>query len=120
MKRTPREKRIIRHRRIRRVIFGTPDRPRLCVYKSLKHMYAQIIDDTKGHTLVSASTLDPALRDQLTSTGNKAAATAVGRLIAQRALEKGITQVVFDRGGFRYHGRVAALADAAREAGLKF
>ncbi|GBC93322.1 50S ribosomal protein L18 [bacterium HR15] len=120
MKRTPREKRIIRHRRIRRVIFGTPERPRLCVYKSLKHIYAQIIDDTKGHTLVAASTLDPALRDQLTSTGNKEAAAAVGRLVAQRAREKGITQVVFDRGGFRYHGRIAALADAAREAGLEF
>ncbi len=120
MKRTPREKRIIRHRRIRRMVVGLPDRPRLCVYKSLKHMYAQIIDDTKGHTLVAASTLDPELRNQLKSTGNKEAAAAVGRLIAQRALEKGIRKVVFDRGGFRYHGRVAALADAAREAGLEF
>jgi large subunit ribosomal protein L18 len=120
MKRTSREKRIIRHRRIRRTIIGSPDRPRLCVYKSLKHMHAQIIDDIKGHTLVAASTLDPALRDQLKSTGNKEAAAAVGRLIAQRALEKGIRKVVFDRGGFRYHGRVAALADAAREAGLEF
>jgi large subunit ribosomal protein L18 len=120
MKRTPSEKRIIRHRRIRRTLVGLPDRPRLCVYKSLKHIYAQIIDDTKGHTLVAASTLDPALRDQLSGTGNKEAAAAVGRLIAQRALEKGIRKVVFDRGGFRYHGRVAALADAAREAGLEF
>ncbi len=120
MKRTPREKRIIRHRRIRRMVVGLPDRPRLCVYKSLRHMYAQIIDDTKGHTLVAASTLDPELRNQLKSTGNKEAAAAVGRLIAQRALEKGIRKVVFDRGGFRYHGRVAALADAAREAGLEF
>lgn len=120
MKRTSREKRIIRHRRIRRVLFGLPERPRLCIYKSLKHMYVQIIDDTRGHTLVAASTQDPALRDQLKGTGNKEAAAAVGRLIAQRALEKGITQVVFDRAGFRYHGRVAALADAAREAGLKF
>ncbi len=99
---------------------GTPERPRLCVYKSLHHMHAQIIDDIAGHTLVSASTTEPALRESLKSTGNIEAAKAVGKLIAQRALEKGIQQVVFDRGGFLYHGRVAALADSAREAGLKF
>ncbi len=120
MKRTAREKRLIRHRRIRRKIVGTPERPRLCVYKSLKHMHAQIIDDIAGHTLVSASTVEPILREQLQSTGNIEAARAVGRLIAQRALEKGIKKIVFDRGGFLYHGRVAALADAAREAGLEF
>ncbi len=99
---------------------GTPERPRLCVYKSLHHMHAQIIDDIAGHTLVSASTTEPALRESLKSTGNIEAAKAVGKLIAQRALEKGIQQVVFDRGGFLYHGRVAALADSARETGLKF
>lgn len=120
MKKTAREKRIARHKRIRRKVFGTPERPRLCIYRSLRHMYAQIIDDVAGHTLVAASTVEPALRNALKSTGNKEAAAAVGRLIAQRALEKGITQVVFDRGGFLYHGRVAVLADAAREAGLQF
>lgn len=120
MKKTTREKRFTRHKRIRRKVLGTPERPRLCVYRSLHHMHAQIIDDVAGHTLVAASTVEPALRNELKSTGNKEAAAAVGRLIAQRALEKGITQVVFDRGGFLYHGRVAAVADAAREAGLKF
>lgn len=117
MKGTPRERRTIRHRRIRKRIEGSPDRPRLCIFRSLKHIHAQIIDDTQGHTLTAASTLE--LRGQLKRTGNKEAAAAVGRLIAQRALEKGIQQVVFDRGGFLYHGRVAALAEAAREAGLK-
>ncbi|MER3402187.1 MAG: 50S ribosomal protein L18 [Armatimonadota bacterium] len=120
MKRIAREKRLIRHRRIRRRLMGTAERPRLCVYKSLKHMHAQIIDDTVGRTLVAASTTEPVLREKLQSTGNIAAAEAVGELIAQRALEKGIQQVVFDRGGFLYHGRIAALADAARKAGLKF
>lgn len=97
---------------------GTAERPRLCVYRSLHHMYAQIIDDEAGHTLVSASTLD--LRGQLESTCNVEAAKAVGELVAKRALEKGIKQVVFDRGGWIYHGRVAALAEGAREAGLEF
>ncbi|MCX7924466.1 MAG: 50S ribosomal protein L18 [Fimbriimonadales bacterium] len=120
MNKTAREKRITRHKRIRRKVFGTPERPRLCVYRSVHHMHAQIIDDIAGHTLVAASTMEPALRQELKSTGNKEAAAAVGRLIAQRAIEKGITQVVFDRGGFLYHGRIAAVADAAREAGLKF
>lgn len=120
MKKTSREKRQIRHRRIRRKVMGTPERPRLSIYRSVHHIYAQIIDDTTGHTLVAASTLEPALRSELKSTSNKDAASAVGRLVAQRALEKGIQQVVFDRGGFLYHGRVTALADAAREAGLKF
>lgn len=107
-----------RHERVRKKVVGTPERPRLCVYRSLRHMYAQIIDDTVGHTLVSASTLE--LADQLESTGNKEAAKAVGQLVAKRALEKGITKVVFDRGGWIYHGRVAALAEGAREAGLEF
>ncbi|MFN4033926.1 MAG: 50S ribosomal protein L18 [Fimbriimonadales bacterium] len=120
MKKTARERRITRHQRIRRKVFGTPERPRLCVYRSVHHIHAQIIDDTIGHTLAAASTTEPTLRNTLKSTGNKEAAAAVGRLIAQRALEKGITQVVFDRGGFLYQGRVAAIADAAREAGLKF
>ena len=120
MKKTAREKRLARHKRIRRKVFGTPERPRLCVYRSLRHMHAHIIDDVAGQTLVSASTTEPVLRKELKSTGNKEAAAAVGRLIAQRALEKGIMQVVFDRGGFLYHGRIAAVADAAREAGLKF
>jgi small subunit ribosomal protein S5 len=100
MKKTARERRLARHKRIRRKVFGTPERPRLCVYRSVHHMHAQIIDDVAGHTLVSASTTEPTLRKELKSTGNKEAAAAVGRLIAQRALEKGITQVVFDRGGF--------------------
>ncbi|NLN15383.1 MAG: 50S ribosomal protein L18 [Tissierellia bacterium] len=107
-----------RHRRVRKKISGTAERPRLNVYRSGKHIYAQIIDDTKGHTLVSASTLDKSLN--LTSTGNKEAAKVVGELIAKRALEKGIENVVFDRGGYIYHGRVQALAEGAREAGLKF
>jgi len=120
MKKTSREKRLIRHKRIRRKVMGTPERPRLSIYRSVHHIYAQIIDDTTGHTLVSASTQDPALKGELKGTSNKDAASAVGRLVAQRALEKGIERVVFDRGGFLYHGRVTALADAAREAGLKF
>lgn len=112
--------RIRRKLRIRKKIFGTPERPRLCVYRSLRHMYAQIIDDTKGHTLVSASTLDRELRGKLKGTGNVEAAREVGRLVAKRALEKGITKVVFDRNGFLYHGRVKAVAEGAREMGLEF
>ncbi|MBO8141995.1 MAG: 50S ribosomal protein L18 [Firmicutes bacterium] len=109
-----------RHLRLRKKVQGTPERPRLCVYRSLKHMYAQIIDDTRGHTLVAASTLDPELRGSLASTGNKDAAREVGRLIGRRAMEQGIRRVVFDRGGNLYHGRVRALAEGAREAGLDF
>ncbi len=112
--------RIKRHLRIRKKIKGTPERPRLAVFKSEKHIYAQIIDDTKGHTLVAASTLDKELRDKLVKTYNVEAAREVGKLIAQRALSLGIKKVVFDRGGFKYHGRIKALADAAREAGLEF
>lgn len=120
MKRTKREARIRRHRRIRKKVFGTPERPRLSVYGSLKHMYAQIIDDMKGHTLVAASTLDKELKGEIKHGGNVEAARKVGELIAKRAISKGIKKVVFDRGGFRYHGRIKALADAAREAGLEF
>ena len=114
------ERRLRRHKRIRKKVFGTPERPRLCVFRSNKHIYAQIIDDTIGHTLVSASTVDPELREKLQKTWNKEAAREVGKLIAKRALEKGIKKVVFDRGGYRYHGRVKELAEGAREGGLEF
>jgi len=112
------ENRKQRHLRVRKKISGTPLRPRLNIYRSGNHMYAQIIDDLAGHTLVSASTLDKS--SNLTSTHNKEAAKYVGETIAKKALEKGIEEVVFDRGGYIYHGRVKALAEAAREAGLKF
>ena len=113
--------RLRRKKRVRKKVFGTPERPRLSVYRSLKHIYAQVIDDTNGITLVAASTLDPALREQLKGIKGKIeAARLVGKLVAERALEKGIKKVVFDRGGFKYHGRVKALADGAREAGLEF
>lgn len=114
------EKRLIRHKRIRKKVFGTSERPRLCVYKSLKYIYAQIIDDEKGHTLVAASSLEPEIKSRLSSTKSVEAAEYVGRVIAERAKEKGITKVVFDRGGYPYHGRVKALAEAARQAGLEF
>ncbi|MGJ3204137.1 50S ribosomal protein L18 [Geobacillus thermoleovorans] len=107
-----------RHARIRKKIFGTAERPRLSVFRSNKHIYAQIIDDTKSATIVSASTLDKEFG--LDSTNNIEAAKKVGELVAKRALEKGIKKVVFDRGGYLYHGRVKALADSAREAGLEF
>jgi large subunit ribosomal protein L18 len=107
-----------RHARVRRKVFGTAERPRLNVFRSNKHIYAQVIDDVKAVTLVSASTLDKEFN--LESTGNVEAAKKVGELVAKRALEKGIKSVVFDRGGYLYHGRVKALADAAREAGLEF
>ena len=109
-----------RHKRVRKKVFGTPERPRLAVFRSNKHIYAQIIDDVKGHTLVAASTLDKELRERLQKTWNKEAAREVGKLIGKRALEKGIKKVVFDRGGFKYHGRIKELADGAREAGLEF
>ena len=112
--------RLKRHRRVRAKISGTPERPRLNVFRSAKHIYAQIIDDVNGVTLVSASTLDKDLRDQIEYGGNKEAAKKVGEAVAKRALEKGIEVVAFDRGGFLYHGRVKELADGAREAGLKF
>jgi large subunit ribosomal protein L18 len=106
------------HTRIRRKVKGSPERPRLAIYRSLNHIYAQVIDDRQGRTLASASTAEKAT--PASNGGNVAAAKAVGELVAKRALDKGITQVVFDRGGYLYHGRVKALADAAREAGLKF
>ncbi len=109
--------RIKRHQRVRKNISGTAERPRLSVYRSLNHIYAQIIDDTKGTTLVSASSLD---KDFEGYGGNVDGAKAVGNLVAKKALEKGIKAVVFDRGGYIYHGRVAALADGAREGGLEF
>ncbi|MGO8874219.1 MAG: 50S ribosomal protein L18 [Acidimicrobiales bacterium] len=106
-----------RHRRVRKKVAGTPERPRLAVFRSNRHIVAQVIDDRAGTTLVAASTVEATLRAG--ATGNAAAAAAVGRLVAERALASGITKVVFDRGGARYHGRVAALAAAAREAGLE-
>ncbi len=109
-----------RQLRIRKKIFGTSDRPRLSVFRSLDHIYAQIIDDTTGNTLVAASTLDKELKGQLNTGGNIEAAKAVGKLVAEKAKAKGITQVVFDRGGNIFHGRVKALADSAREGGLEF
>ncbi|MBU5425667.1 50S ribosomal protein L18 [Tissierella pigra] len=112
------ENRKARHERVRKKINGTPERPRLTVYRSGNHIYAQIIDDSIGNTLVSASTLDKSLN--LTSTKNKEAAKNVGEAIAKKALEKGVSEVVFDRSGYIYHGRVKELAEAAREAGLKF
>lgn len=109
-----------RHRRVRKKIFGTAERPRLDVFRSLRHIYAQIIDDEQGHTLVAASTLDPDLRDQLTGLDKTAQAKVVGKALAERALVKRIRKVVFDRGGCKYHGRVKALAEASREGGLEF
>ena len=115
-----REARKRRHQRLRQRVVGTPERPRLNVYRSLHHIHAQIIDDSVGHTLVSASSVEPELRAKLGSTGNKDAAREIGLVIAQRAKEKGITKVAFDRGGYIYHGRIASLADGAREGGLEF
>ncbi|HIK26777.1 MAG: 50S ribosomal protein L18 [Oscillatoriaceae bacterium SKW80] len=120
MKLTRRESVQRRHKRIRRQIFGTPERPRLAVFRSNQHIYAQVIDDTKHHTLVAASTVEPTLKSELKSGANCTASVAVGKLIAQRCRSAGITKVVFDRGGNLYHGRIKALADAAREAGLEF
>ena len=108
------------HRRIRKKLAGTPARPRLAIYRSQAHIYAQVIDDEAGRTLCAASSTEGALKGKLKSGGNVDAAKEVGTLIASRAKEKGVEQVVFDRGGFLYHGRIKALADAAREAGLKF
>ncbi len=109
-----------RHRRVRKKVVGTPERPRLSVFKSLKHIYAQVIDDYRGHTLVAASTLDPELRKELKGLTKTEKARLVGKLLAKRALEKGLKRVVFDRGGYKYHGRVKALAEGAREGGLEF
>ena len=119
-KRDRNEVRVIRHARVRKKISGTPEMPRLSVYRSNKSIYAQIIDDTKGVTLVSASTLDPQLKGQLDDVDKKGAAKLVGKLIGERALNAGLKNVVFDRGGYIYTGRVAELAAGAREAGLNF
>ena len=107
------------HERIRKRLQGSETRPRLCVFRSNKHIYAQIVDDSSGRTLVAASTLDADAKGGKTS-GNVAAAKVVGKIVAKRAIDKGIQAVLFDRGGYIYHGRVRALAEAAREAGLKF
>ena len=113
--------RLKRQRRIRKRITGTTERPRLCVFRSSVHIYAQVIDDVTGSTLASASTLDGEFKEiGQKSTGNKDSATAIGRLVGARAIEKGISKVVFDRNGFLYHGRIKALSDGAREAGLNF
>jgi len=114
------ETRLRKHVRVRKKIEGTPEQPRLNVFRSLKHIYAQIIDDSAGITLVAASTQDEALKGKVGFGGNKNAAREVGKLIAQKAADKGIKQVVFDRGGYLYHGRVKELAEGAREAGLEF
>ena len=119
MKETRRAARERRHARVRRKISGTPDIPRLSVFRSLKHIYAQIIDDAVGQTLVSASTLDGDVRAQVSGLNKTEQAKVVGKRLAEKALSSGVTQVVFDRGGYKYHGRVKALADASREAGLK-
>jgi large subunit ribosomal protein L18 len=107
-----------RHHRVRKRVVGTPERPRLAVFRSNKHIVAQVIDDKTGRTVAAASSVEKDLREG--ATGNKSTASSVGRLVAERARTAGITRVVFDRGGFLYHGRVAAVADAAREAGLEF
>ncbi|MDX2098771.1 MAG: 50S ribosomal protein L18 [Leptolyngbyaceae cyanobacterium bins.59] len=120
MKLTRKEGTRRRHTRIRRSVQGTPERPRLAVFRSNQHIYAQVIDDTAQHTLASASTLDPELKENLSSGANCDASAQVGKLVAQRLLKQGIQKVVFDRGGNLYHGRVKALAEAAREAGLDF
>jgi large subunit ribosomal protein L18 len=112
--------RLKRHLRVRKKIFGTPERPRLSVFRSSKHIYAQLIDDVKGVTLAAASTLDKELAGQIGNGGDVESARKVGELIAKRAKAKGYERVVFDRGGYLYHGRIQALADAAREAGLQF
>jgi large subunit ribosomal protein L18 len=108
------------HKRVRTRVAGTPERPRLSVYRSLGHIYAQVIDDRSGKTLVSASSIDAEIKKNLKGGGNVAAAKVIGKTIAERAKSSGVSKVVFDRGGYKYHGRVKALADAAREAGLQF
>lgn len=118
--RNARHLRLVRHQRVRKKVAGDTQRPRLCVFRSLRHIYAQVIDDVNGHTLVAASSQEMAGDNGTTAPPKTATSVAVGKLVAERALAKGITQVVFDRGGYKYHGRVKALADAAREGGLNF
>jgi len=112
--------RLRRHARVRKRVCGTSERPRLNVFRSLKHIHAQVIDDSQGHTLVAASTMDQEVRSELEDKAKTGQAKIVGKVLAKRALAAGITQVVFDRGGYQYHGRVKALAEAAREGGLEF
>jgi len=120
MSKSRNEARQRRHRRVRGKVSGTADKPRLNVYRSLANMYAQLIDDGPGHTLVSASTIDPEVVKQIDGLNGVAQAKIVGKVLAERAKQAGITTVVFDRSGYRYHGRVQALAEASREAGLQF
>lgn len=115
-----REARLRRHRRVREKVKGREGRPRLSVFRSARHIYAQIIDDTRGHTLTSASSLDKELKNQLQSLKKGEQARLVGEILARRAKSRGMTRVVFDRGGYKYHGRVRSLAEGAREAGLEF
>jgi large subunit ribosomal protein L18 len=109
-----------RHRRVRKRVVGTSQRPRFNIFRSLKHIYAQVVDDTRGHTLAAASTLDAELRDKVKGLTKTEQAKLVGELLAKRALERGVQEVAFDRGGYKYHGRVKSLAEAAREGGLDF
>lgn len=118
--RTVRESRLRRHSRVRKTVRGTRERPRLTVYRSLKNIYAQVVDDTTGRTVCSASSVSKEIADQGTKGPKLELSKTVGRLVAMKALEKGVKKVVFDKGGYKYHGRVKALADAAREAGLEF
>lgn len=117
---TPRERRLVRHLRVRRRVSGTAQRPRLAVFRSLHHIYAQVIDDERQHTLAAASSLDPEIRGPRSGKVKTLIAREVGALVARRGAEQGIREVVFDRGGYTYHGRVRALAEAAREGGLSF
>ncbi len=114
------DKRKQRHHRVRKNLYGTPDKPRMCVYRSNTNVSVQVIDDVSGSTLVSASSLDKEIKEKISYGGNKEAAKIVGEAVAKKAMDKGINEVAFDRGGFLYHGRVKELADGAREAGLKF
>ena len=119
-KKDPRKARQRKHSRLRRKVSGTAEHPRLYVFRSLRHIYAQLIDDEQGHTIVSASTLDPGIGSELEGKQKVSVAAFIGSLVARRAVERGIRVVVFDRGGYKYHGRVKVLADAAREGGLEF
>ena len=116
----PRQARLKRHSRIRKNLNGSPERPRLCVFRSTGNIYAQVIDDERGHTLAAASSLDPAVKGEGAGKNKTEQAGLVGQALAKTALERGVKQVTFDRGGYKYHGRVKALAEAAREGGLKF
>jgi large subunit ribosomal protein L18 len=114
------DRRLKRHERVRKSLHGTPEKPRMCVFRSIKNISVQLIDDVNGHTLAAASSLDKEIKSKTPNGGNKEAAKAVGEAIAKKALAKGIENVAFDRGGFLFHGRVKELADGARAAGLKF